>query len=111
MMVGDEIVIRESLKERFEEEGYEVTTAANGAEALNQLETDGPVCAMVLDLIMPVVGGAEVYSRMQLDPRFSQIPVIISTSDPTRAPSGVPIMKKPIDLTRLLGTVEKHCRG
>jgi CheY-like chemotaxis protein len=60
--------------------------------------------------MMPEVSGVEVYLHMQADPKLKQIPVIISTSDPSRAPSGVPIMKKPIDLDRLLDTVRKHCR-
>ena len=46
---------------------------------------------------------------MQLDPRLATVPVIVSTSDPSRAPSGVLIMKKPIDLDRLLGAIRQHC--
>lgn len=111
LIVDDETDIRESLKELFEEEGYEVATAANGAEALELLKADPPPCAMVLDLIMPIIGGVEVYTKMQADPRLQQVPVIFSTSDPSRAPSGVLIMKKPIDLNRLLGTVEKYCKS
>jgi CheY-like chemotaxis protein len=95
----------------FEDEGYEVATAANGAEALDQLNTQALPCAIVLDLIMPIIGGVEVYERLQKDARLARIPVIISTSDPSRAPSGVLIMKKPIDLNRLIGTVQKHCKG
>jgi CheY-like chemotaxis protein len=109
LIVDDETDIRDSLKEIFEDEGYVVKTAANGAEALDLLAKEDPPCAMVLDLVMPVVGGVEVYEKMQADKRLSQIPVIISTSDPSRAPSGVLIMKKPIDLERLLGTIQKHC--
>jgi CheY-like chemotaxis protein len=110
MIVDDETDIRESLKELFEDEGYEVVTAANGAEALDQLAKGEPPCAMVLDLIMPVMGGVELYGKLRADPKLAQIPVIISTSDPSRAPSGVLIMKKPIDLGRLLDTVESSCK-
>jgi len=109
MIVDDETDIRESLREIFEDEGYEVTTAANGQEALERLAGGDVPCAMVLDLLMPLVSGNEVYSKMQADPRLAKVPVIISTSDPSRAPSGVLIMKKPIDLDRLLETVQKHC--
>ncbi len=111
MIVDDETDIRESLREVFEDEGYEVTTASNGAEALAYLAQGDVPCAMVLDLLMPQVNGNEVYAKMQADPRLSQVPVIISTSDPSRAPSGVLIMKKPIDLDRLLETIHKHCRS
>ena len=66
---------------------------------------------MILDLILPLVTGNEVYEKMQSDPRLAKIPVVVSTSDPSRAPSGVPIVKKPIDLDRLLGAIERHCQG
>ena len=111
LIVDDERDIRDSLKEIFEDEGYDVSTAANGAEALDRLATEALPCAMVLDLAMPGVGGVEVYAKMQGDPRLAQIPVIISTSDPSRAPSGLLIMKKPIDLNRLLGAVQKYCKS
>ncbi len=111
MIVDDETDIRESLREAFEDEGYSVSTATNGAEALERLKTEELPCAIVLDLIMPIVGGVEVYEQLQQDARLARIPVIISTSDPGRAPAGALIMKKPIDLDRLIGTIQKHCKS
>jgi CheY-like chemotaxis protein len=58
---------------------------------------------------MPILNGNEVYDRMRQDARLSSIPVIVSTSDPSRAPSGNPIMKKPVNLDRLLDTVRRYC--
>jgi CheY-like chemotaxis protein len=109
LIVDDEEGLRESLQEFLEEEGYPVCTATNGAEALALLQRDELPCVIILDLIMPVVTGNEVYERMQNDPRLANVPVIVSTSDPARAPSGVLIMKKPISLDRLLGAVRQHC--
>lgn len=111
LIVDDETDIRESLRDAFEDEGYVVSTAANGAEALERLKTEELPSAIVLDLIMPIVGGVEVYERLQQDERLARIPVIISTSDPGRAPAGALIMKKPIDLNRLIGTIQKHCKS
>lgn len=109
LIVDDEADIRESLQEFFEEEGYEVTTAANGADALHRLEADMLPCVVILDIMMPLVDGNEVYRRMQQDPRLAHVPVIVSTSDPSRAPAGVPVMKKPTNLGRLLQAVQEHC--
>lgn len=109
MIVDDEADIRDSLREFFEDEGYAVATASNGAQALELLEGDALPCVVILDLMMPILDGNEVYARMQADPRLSSVPVVVSTSDPSRAPSGVLIMRKPIDLNRLLGTVRHHC--
>ena len=109
LVVDDEPDIRDTLREMFEDEGYTVTTAANGAEALRVLAGPQLPCIVILDLIMPVVTGNEVLAKMQCDPRLSKIPVIVSTSDPSRAPSGFLIMKKPVDLDRLLGAIRQQC--
>jgi len=110
LIVDDEKDVRDSLQELLEYEGYAVQTAANGAEALELLQGSELPCVMILDLIMPVVSGNDVYARMQNDSRLARVPVIISSSDPSRAPSGVLIMKKPWNLRRLLGTIRDHCR-
>jgi CheY-like chemotaxis protein len=109
LIVDDEREIRESLEEFFQEEGFTVTTAANGVEALARLEESETPCVVLLDLLMPVLSGNEVYQAMQKEPRLNGIPVIVMTSDPSRAPSGLLIMKKPMNLARLLSTVRQHC--
>ena len=111
LIVDDELCLLESLQEFLEDEGFSVATATNGAEALDLLERGEIPCLMILDLIMPVVTGNQVYERMQNDPRFANVPVLVSTSDPTRAPEGAFVMKKPIDLDRLLGAVRDHCQA
>jgi DNA-binding response OmpR family regulator len=109
LIVDDEEEIRESLREVLEDEGYRVATAADGADALRCLEDQLP-CVVILDLMLPVLDGNAVYERMQRHEALSRVPVIVSTSDPSRAPSGVLIMKKPINLDRLLGAVRQHCQ-
>jgi two-component system, sensor histidine kinase and response regulator len=110
LIVDDEEDLRDSLVDFFQDEGFEVTTAANGAEALQQLADSELPCVVLLDLLMPVLDGNQVYSEMQRDPRLAKVPVIVSTSDPSRAPPGLLIMKKPVNLPRLLSTVKQHCR-
>ena len=109
LIVDDEADIRDSLEEFFVDEGYAVTTAADGAQGLAKLETGELPCVVILDLLMPVIDGNQMYARMQADPRLSRVPVIVSTSDPRRAPSGVLTLKKPVDLERLLSAVQRHC--
>jgi two-component system response regulator MprA len=108
VVVDDEETICETLKDVFEEEGYAVEVAMNGVEALELLrgmpEKPGLV---ILDLLMPRLDGNAVYAAMKADPALRDIPVVISTSDPSRAPSGVLIMKKPVDLDVLLDTIRK----
>jgi two-component system response regulator MprA len=105
LVVDDEPDIRDSLRDALEDEGYEVAVARNGKEALEALPALPSPFAVILDIIMPVMSGVEFYAAMRADPRFAGAPVLVSTSDPSRAPSGVLIMKKPIDLDRLLNAV------
>jgi len=109
LVVDDEVDVRESLREVLEDEGYEVTVSADGRVGLADVRRLHP-CAVIMDIIMPVMSGTEMYAAMQADPDLAQIPVIISTSDPSRAPSGVLIMRKPIDVSRLLAVVESVCK-
>jgi two-component system, sensor histidine kinase and response regulator len=106
LVVEDDESIRDSLREAFGDAGYEIETACNGQEALDLL-TDGsprPDVA-ILDLVMPVLDGNRLYQAMQADPGLARIPVIVSTSSPSRAPKGVRIVAKPVNLDRLLEAV------
>lgn len=107
LIVEDDADIRESLREAFEDEGYQVRCAANGLEGLEALRKFEAPSIVLLDLVMPLMTGNELYAAMQADPKLAGIPVIISTSDPSRAPSGVVLLRKPIQLRTLLTTVER----
>lgn len=110
VVVDDEETICETLRDVFEEEGYAVEVAMDGVAALELLRGLAVKPRIViLDLLMPRLDGNAVYAAMQEDPALADIPVVISTSDPSRAPSGVLIMKKPVDLDLLLDTVRKAC--
>ena len=102
LVVDDEADIRESLRDALSDEGYAVFVAGNGKEALELLPGLTRPCAVILDVIMPVMSGTEFYEAMRANPSLADIPVLMSTSDPSRAPSRVPVMRKPINLDRLL---------
>jgi len=108
LIVDDEPDIRDSLCEFFEEEGYSVSSASNGAEALGLLGAGDLPGIIILDLIMPKMGGTELYSRLQSDPRLSNVPVLVSTANPSLVPQGIPAVKKPVDLCELLDLVRSH---
>jgi len=105
LVVDDEKDIRELLSECLLDEGYAVSQVSNGAEALAMVPLLPRPCVVILDLIMPVMSGNEVHAALQADPALRDIPIIVSTSDPSRAPGGVPIMRKPLNLDRLLAMV------
>ena len=109
VVVDDEETICETLKDVLEDEGYTVACAGDGVEALSLLRGMTVLPRMViLDLLMPRMDGNAVLTTIRADPTLADIPVVISTSDPSRAPSGVLIMRKPVDLDMLLDTVRKQ---
>ncbi len=105
LIVEDDGDILESLREAFEDDGYTVVTAFDGQKALDILKAGVPPDVIVLDLVMPRMNGTELYAAMQADPALARIPVVVSTSDPSRAPPGLPVVPKPIKLARLLDAV------
>ena len=56
--------------------GYRVRTAGSGETALIAMAEEAPVLVL-LDMVMPVLSGADVLDRMRKDPRLCQVPVII----------------------------------
>jgi len=108
LVVDDEDEARESLQEVVEMAGCSAALAANGAEALEMLRRRRP-CLMILDLRMPVMTGAELLEAMKQDPTLADVPVVVSTSSPNRAPPGVPVLAKPIDIAALWGWMKRTC--
>ena len=104
MVVEDEAGIREAVAEFLAFEGYEVTTAGNGLEALTQLQCATTLPdAIVLDITMPVMDGV-AFRRAQLrDPKLSGIPVIVASAlaPVAEVPASVQL-QKPFEIDDLL---------
>lgn len=64
LVVDDEEPIRKSMSQVLTDEGYEVTTAPDGGEALKMIGADPPDL-MLLDIAMPGIDGMEVLKRVQ----------------------------------------------
>ena len=77
LIVDDEVNIRRVLAAMLKREGYEVTTAADGEQALGVLHRT-PVHVVVTDLVMPRLGGMELLRRVTAD--FPDVPVILITA-------------------------------
>ena len=65
VIAEDEALIRLDLKEMLEEEGYVGHTAENGQVALELLQVIARPCLILLDLMMPVMSGAEFLSHLR----------------------------------------------
>ena len=114
MVVEDDTDIRECVQLLLEEEGYEVVTAANGAEAetlLADLGEKGSPCLMLLDLMMPVMSGWELLEHLRRDGKLADgLRVVVLSAAPSNVPSGpVACMSKPVALDKLLAAVRQYC--
>src|SRR4051812_24367836 len=77
LVIDDDIDQRNDLAEMVSTFGYEVTTAADGKEALDKLDA-GPVNAILADLMMPRMDGFAFLK--ELAARGDQPPTIILTA-------------------------------
>jgi len=77
LVVDDEANIRELYREELEDMGYEVTTVADGAEALAVIDTT-KFDLVTLDMRMPDVDGIETLRKMK--EKDSTLPIVICTA-------------------------------
>jgi len=77
LVVDDDLAVRESLRRSLTFNGYQVDLAANGAEALEQVARQRPD-AVVLDVMMPRVGGLETCRRLREG--GDDVPVLVLTA-------------------------------
>jgi len=82
LVVDDDAAIREVIQLALEDDGYQVTTASNGEEALACLAAcnSGGRALVLLDLNMPVMTGWECYERLERLPCAP--PVVFMTAGP-----------------------------
>jgi CheY-like chemotaxis protein len=116
LVVDDDFDVRASIEEILQEAGYPVQTAANGIEALQVLR-EGPRPALILlDLMMPVVDGADFCHAWAEDPDLSRIPVFIISADATTRAQARDLgtngyLAKPIRLDELLAVAQRYAAG
>jgi adenylate cyclase len=79
LVVDDNEQNRDIVSRLLEREGYEVSTAENGAQALERIKAQPPDLVL-LDVMMPVMDGIEACKRLKDDPETRLIPVVIMTA-------------------------------
>ena len=115
LVVDDDPDIRETLGLVLGQHGYSVTTAADGAAALQHLRAEPRrPCLILLDLMMPGMDGFELWERID-ESDYSNIPVVVLTgagSQLLRKASALnlEVLSKPVELRILLKIVRKFCR-
>lgn len=79
LIVEDELSMQRALKNKLEQTGYTVATAADGMAAMSALR-DAKPDLVLLDLIMPKLDGISVLRDIKKDENLQNVPVIILTN-------------------------------
>ncbi len=79
LVVDDNEMNRDMLGRRLERQGYQVTMAVDGRQALD-IMSQQPFDLVLLDIMLPVMNGYEVLEELRASQSLSQIPVIITTA-------------------------------
>lgn len=109
LLVEDDVAIRETVSECLASEGYRVDAAEHGADALARLAEGERPALVVLDLVMPVMNGAELVERVRAEPRLAGLPMLLMTAAISSPGPSLPAVDatlvKPFDLDDLLSVV------
>lgn len=76
LLVEDEKIIIDLLQRKLQEEGYQVKVTTDGEQGLEAMNKERPDLVL-LDIVMPKMGGFEVMEAMNEVPNLKEIPVIV----------------------------------
>jgi DNA-binding response OmpR family regulator len=112
LVADDEPHIGRIIKTKLEQGPFIVTLAYDGVEAVETLERDTSVGVVILDLMMPRLGGIAVLDRMRGDARWATLPCLVLTAAgqdhqelEARRHGADDFMTKPFSPKRLLARV------
>jgi two-component system, sensor histidine kinase and response regulator len=114
MIVDDEDVLLTMISLLVEELGHEPITATNGKEALEILDGEADLPAVIFsDVMMPIIGGVELVNRIRSDPRLSGIPIVLMSAGVSPSVGAVAdqFIRKPFDLTAIEEVIQFYADG
>lgn len=115
LLVEDEPDVRRSMAGVLEASGHTVTTAAGGAEALEQMQALEDVDLILLDLMMPGIDGWVVREKQLEKGLLPEVPVVLMSgvsndlSEEQAATKAAGQLVKPVRPAELYEMLEIHC--
>jgi CheY-like chemotaxis protein len=112
LVVDDDLDIRQTLAEALRESGRPVATARDGYDALEKLDSLERPCVILLDLMMPRMGGLEFLDHLSQRPGLEDIRVIVMSAldglrrEAERHATVRATLRKPFDFDALLSLVD-----
>jgi CheY-like chemotaxis protein len=110
LVVDDDPAILEICSDLLQTEGYTVSVATNGQQALEQIRMDPPH-VILMDIMMPVLDGVEACRQVKANPATAEIPVVLMsartnlTRQSQDLASADALVAKPFDIDHLLNTI------
>jgi len=80
LIVDDEPFNVDYLEQELEDSSYKTVSAVNGQDALNKVQSESPDL-ILLDIMMPIMDGFQVLSRLKVNPATRDIPVIVISAN------------------------------
>lgn len=113
LVVDDDADFRRLLKLWLNANGYDVSEAPNGLEALRVMSRSKP-CLILLDLMMPVLDGRGFRAQQLRNPQLAGIPVLCVSAaheaeNVARELGTAGCITKPIEMDSLVDRVRKFC--
>lgn len=111
LVVDDEFYAAEILTFVLEDEGYRVLSAFNGRDGLEKIKRTG-VDLIVLDVMMPIMNGAEMARALRADSALAAIPILVTSALPEPTIQGMfghldGFLRKPFQLKAAITAVRR----
>jgi len=86
LAVDDDLINLKLLKSMLKKSGFvaEVIEVKNGSDAIDILKSRNDIDLVLLDIIMPIMGGIEMLKVARADDNLRQVPIIVLTTDETK---------------------------
>jgi len=112
LLIEDDFVLRSSLTELLEEEGFRVECCADGRDGYRRLHEAPRPDVILLDVMLPYLDGFEFRALQRKVPNFATIPVVVmsayhldrATLDELELPVS---FRKPLDVAQLVTTMRE----
>ncbi len=79
LIIDDDLTFQKTVRETLESAGYAVVEAHDGMEGLKAVETEKP-SLILLDIVMPKLGGIEFLKILQKDKGGNPFPILITSN-------------------------------
>lgn len=86
----------------------EVVEARNGSDAIGELKKRDDIDLVLLDIIMPIMGGIEMLKVVRADYNLKQIPIIVLTTDETKKGEALEVGANEFLMKPIRGDELKH---